>query len=132
MTDLTKLFCVSAALFRLGARARARCSGTKMHVVHTRQCRELKMIIYLSTNRRQICSGAAIGCQKVNTVGIDENLFRLVPVPRHGAQALPLELVPVPRHGVQISARVPATKRYVQTRAHAWAPCTGRSLNRSH
>ena len=33
------------ALFRLGTRARARSSATKMDVVHTRQCPELKMFI---------------------------------------------------------------------------------------
>ena len=51
-------------------------------------------------------------CEKVNTVGTDENLFRLVP--GHGARVLPLELVPVPGHGAQIkiSARAP-TKGYV-------------------
>ena len=62
-------------------------------------------------------------------MGTDEDLFRLVPAPRHGtrvapvelvpvpehgARVLPVELVPVPGHGAQISARAP-TKRYVQT-----------------
>ena len=55
--------------------------------------------------------------ERVNTKGTDENLFRLVPVPGHGARVLPLELVP--GHGAQISARSP-TKGYVQT--GAWAP----------
>ena len=32
------------------------------------------------------------------TAGTDENLFRLVIVPGHGARVLPLELVPVPWH----------------------------------
>ena len=32
---------------------------------------------------------------KENTVGTDENLFRLVPVPEHGARSFALELVPV-------------------------------------
>ena len=30
--------------------------------------------------------GASTACKKVNTAGTDENLFRLVPVPGHGAQ----------------------------------------------
>ena len=51
-------------------------------------------------------------------MGTDENLFRLVPVLRHGARVLPLELVPVPGHGAQISARIPAYG-YVQTGACA-------------
>ena len=54
-------------------------------------------------------------CVKVNAAGTDD-MFRLVPVPGHGARVLPLELVPVPGHGVQISARAP-TKGYVQTGA---------------
>lgn len=45
-------------------------------------------------------------CEKVNTTGTDENLFRLsfrlVSVSRHGAQVVPLELVPVPRDGAQM------------------------------
>ena len=66
-------------------------------------------------------------------MGTDENLFRLVPSPEHGARVLPLkpapvpapvlghgarvlplELVPVPGHSAQISAQAP-TKGYVQT-----------------
>ena len=50
----------------------------------------------------------------------DENLFRLVLVPGHGARVLPLELVPVPGHGAQISARA-STKGFVQTGARARA-----------
>ena len=46
--------------------------------------------------------------EKVNTTGTDENLFRQVSVPGHGARVLPLELVPVPGHGAQISARASA------------------------
>ena len=46
-----------------------------------------------------------------NTNGTEENLFRLVPVPRHCARVLPLELVPVPGHGAQISVRAPAKAR---------------------
>ena len=57
----------------------------------------------------------------VNTTGT-ENLFRLEPVPGHGARVLPLELV----HGAQNSARAP-TKGYVQTGTCARAP----SLNRA-
>ena len=53
---------------------------------------------------------------KVNTVGTDENLFRLVP--GHSAQVLPLELVPVLGHGAQISGQAP-TKGYVQSGALA-------------
>ena len=61
---------------------------------------------------------ASAACEKVNTVGIDENLFRLVPVPGHSARVLPLELVPVPVHGAKISARAPA-KGFVQIGARA-------------
>ena len=57
----------------------------------------------------------SVACEKVNAVGTDENLFRLVPVPRQGARVLPLELVPVPGYGAQICVRAP-TKGYVQTR----------------
>ena len=57
---------------------------------------------------------------KVNTAGTDETLFRLVPVPRHGARVLPLEQVPVPGHRAQICARAP-TKGYVQTGLRARA-----------
>ena len=32
-------------------------------------------------------------CKKVNTVGTDGKLFRLVPVPGHSTQVLPLEAV---------------------------------------
>ena len=41
--------------------------------------------------------GASKACKKVNTAGTDENLFRSVPVPGHGARVLPVELVPLPR-----------------------------------
>ena len=51
-------------------------------------------------------------------MGRDENLFKLVLVPRHGARVLPLMLVPVPGHGAKISARAP-TKGYVQNGARA-------------
>ena len=33
--------------------------------------------------------GVSTACKKVNTAGTDEGLFRLVPVPGHGARALP-------------------------------------------
>ena len=46
---------------------------------------------------------ASTAYEKVNTTGNDENLFRLVPMPGHGARVLPLELVPFPGHGGQIS-----------------------------
>ena len=72
--------------------------------------------------------GASTACEKVNACDTDENLFRLVPVPGHGARVLPLELVPVPGHGVQIRA---PTKGYVQTSASTRAPGTGTSLNRA-
>ena len=52
--------------------------------------------------------------KKVNTAGNDQNLFRLVSVPGHGARVLSLELVPKPEHGVKISSRAP-TEEYVQT-----------------
>ena len=93
---------------------------------------------------------ASSASEKLNTVGTDKNLFRLVgirlvPVPGYSARVLPLELVPVPGynarvlplelvpvpvpcpwgHGTQISARIP-TKGYVQTGDRARAP----SLNR--
>ena len=38
--------------------------------------------------------GASTACEKVNTTGTDENLFRLVP--GLGDRVLPLELVTVP------------------------------------
>ena len=74
--------------------------------------------------------GASTACEKVNTAGTDENLFRLVPLLGNCAQVLPLELVPVPRHGAPISAWAP-TKGYVQTsgRARAWCPSTTSGVN---
>ena len=54
---------------------------------------------------------APTACEKVNTVGTDENLFRLVPVPGHGARVLPLKLVPLPGHS-------------------AWAPTKGYDMYR--
>ena len=103
------------ALFRLGARARARCSETlvpKTKNVHTHQRK--------GNNYREISGKfgvvASTAYEKVNTKGTGENLFRLVPL--HGARVLPLELVPVPGHGAQISARAP-TKAYVQKRQNS-------------
>ena len=61
---------------------------------------------------------ASSAYERANTMGTDENLFRLLPVPRNGARLLPLELVPVPGHGAQISARASA-KGFVQTGARA-------------
>ena len=58
--------------------------------------------------------GSSAACKKVNTAGTDENLFRLVPVPGHGARVLPLEPVLVPGHDAQICAGAP-TKGYVRT-----------------
>ena len=49
-------------------------------------------------------------------MGTDENLFRLVVVPEHGARVLRLELVPVPGYGAEIGARAP-TKGYIQAGA---------------
>ena len=60
----------------------------------------------------------------MNTVGTDEMLFRLVPVPGHGARVLPLELVPVPGHGTQIGARAPR-KGCVHTGVGARGPDMG-------
>ena len=64
--------------------------------------------------------------KKVNTAGTDENLFRLVPVLRHGARVL-LELVPVPG---QISAR------HQQQAMFRWCPGTkserGLSVENKH
>ena len=57
-----------------------------------------------SINYREISEKSGIDasttCKKVNTAGADENLFRLVPVPGHGARVLPLKLVPEPGHAV--------------------------------
>ena len=36
---------MTKASFRLGAQSRAPCSGTKMDIVQTRQCHELKLYI---------------------------------------------------------------------------------------
>ena len=62
--------------------------------------------------------GASTACEKGNTAGTDENTFRLVTVPRHGARVLLPELVPVLGHGAQICDRAP-TKGYVQAGALA-------------
>ena len=56
-------------------------------------------------------------------MGTEKNLFRILSLPGHGAQVLPLELVPMSGHGAQISARAP-TKGYVQTGANAPVPGT--------
>ena len=128
-TKYSNLFVATKALFRLGARAWARCSGTKMDVVHTRQCPGNKNVhkqLGKGNNYREISGRFGVvtstAYEKVNTTGTDENLFRLVPVPGDGAQVLPLESVPVPRHGAQISVRAP-TKGYVQTGARARVRC---------
>ena len=42
---------------------------------------------------------ASPACEKEITVDTDENLFRLVSVPRNGARVLSLELMHVPGHG---------------------------------
>ena len=55
-------------------------------------------------------------------MGSDKILFRPVPVPRNGAQVLPLEVVPVPVPGAQIFAWAP-TKSSVQTSARAQERC---------
>ena len=65
----------------------------------------------------------------MNTAGIDENRFRLVPVLGHGARVLPLEPVPVPGLGAEISAQA-LTKGYVQPDTHARAPCPGTKAER--
>ena len=57
---------------------------------------------------------ASTAYEKVNTVGTDEILFRLV------GRVLPLELVPVPGQGAQVNARAP-TKGFVQTRGIEWS-----------
>ena len=67
-------------------------------------------------------SASSTACKRVSIAGTDENLFRLVLVPGHGARVLPLELVSVPGHGAQISARVP-TKGYVHTSVRTRARC---------
>ena len=62
--------------------------------------------------------GASTACEKINTAGTDENLFRLVPLLGHRARVLPsLELVPA------ICARAP-TKGYVYS---DWCLCPGTS-----
>ena len=61
---------------------------------------------------------ASTACKKVNAAGTDENLFRLVPVPGHGARVLPLELVRVPRHTVP-KLVLGHQKAYVQTSGRA-------------
>ena len=69
--------------------------------------------------------GASTACEKVNTQGTDKDLFRLVPMSRHGARVLPLgtapkfvlghqqktmfRLVPVPGHGNQVRTRPMST-----------------------
>ena len=80
-----------------------------MDVVQTPQCPGVspftkdyeKVLNY----REKYGVGASTACEKVNTVSTDENLFRFVPVPGHGARVLPLKLVPLPGHGAQIFAR---------------------------
>ena len=68
---------------------------------------------------------ASTACKKVNTEGTDENLFRLVPMPGHGARVLPLELMPVPGHGT-----LSTTEGYVQTRTRAQASRAGTKSER--
>ena len=68
------------------------CLGTNMDVVQTHQCPELKMFItklgkginYLEIGGK-FGIGASTACKKVNAAATDESLFRLVPVPGHGA-----------------------------------------------
>ena len=122
--------------------------GTKMDVVQTRQCpwtknvhKQLgKRIDYWETGAN-FGVGSSTACRKVNTVGTDENLFRLVPVlglqmlgckrPRARARCPSTtsgpEPEPVPGHGVQICARAP-TKGYAQTGARARAPSLNGAL----
>ena len=67
-----------------------------MDVVHTRQCPERSINIHKQLgkgNNYQGISGkfgvvASTAYAKENTTGTDENLFRLVPVPGHGARVL--------------------------------------------
>ena len=73
--------------------------------------------------------GVSTACKKGNTAGTEENLFRLVLVPRYDARVLPPELVPFPGRGAQITARAP-TKGYVQTGTRAWRPGTGTKSER--
>ena len=93
------------APFRLGACAQAWCPSTKMDVVQTHQCPELNLFIkqlgkdidYPEIGHK-FGVGASTACKKVNTAGTHENLFRLVPVPGHGARVLPLVNKLVLRH----------------------------------
>ena len=55
------------ALFRQGALARAPCSGTKMHVVHTRKCPEQKIVNNYQEIGDKFVVGASTGCKEVNT-----------------------------------------------------------------
>ena len=78
-----------------------------MDVVHTRQCQTKNVHKQLGKgNNYPEISGkfgfvASATYEKVNATGTDENLFRPVPVPGHGARVKPLELVPIPGNGAQ-------------------------------
>ena len=89
------------ALFRLGVRAWAQCSGTKMPVVHTYQCLEINDVLNYPKIGVKFVMVPQQVVRKCKCSVHCENLSRLVPVPRHGARVLPLKLVPVPGHGAQ-------------------------------
>ena len=70
-----------------------------MDVVQTRQCLEVKLFINYEEKVLTIeksCGGkfavgASTACKKVKTAVTDESLFRLLPLPGHGARVLPLK-----------------------------------------
>ena len=64
--------------------------------------------------------GVGASCKKVNTSGTHENLFKLVPVPRHD-----------PRPEYYFCVRAP-TKGYVHTGTRARARYTGDNSERGH
>ena len=53
---------------------------------------------------------ASTAYEKVSTMGTDENLLRLVPVPGHGARVLPLRLVRTERGLCSDWSSCPGTK----------------------
>ena len=82
-----------------------------MDVIQTRQCAVTKNVhkqLGKGINYREIENKFGV----VASIACEKHLFRLVPMPGHGARVLPLELMPVPGHGTQIRARAP-TNGYV-------------------
>ena len=101
---------------QIQVRKKYKKNDTHLYVCIT--CTTCKVLPWVRS-RDKFGVSASTACEKVNTAGADENLFRLVP--GHGARVVPLELVPMPAgQGVQIFVRAP-TKGYVQTGARARA-----------